>query len=803
MFNTTTMKKIILLMLLLVGTYGFSQIAQEKHQRAKINFNTPNDLVTLDALGIPVDHGTHKKGHFIISDFSVSEIALARNAGFDVEVLIEDSKEYFLQQNRNKAGVQQNPTCSGSNTIDYETPSNFQLGSMGGYLTYQEMLDNLDLMQTLYPNLITQKENISTFLTNGQADNSTTPPIGGNGIKWVKISDNPNSSEGEPQILYTAIHHAREPAGLSQLIFYMWYLLENYDSDPEVKSIVDTTELYFVPVINPDGYLYNEKTDPNGGGFWRKNRFNGHGVDLNRNYDYYINGDPNNGIWGGEGASSDPNDQTYHGTAPFSEIEAQAMKWFVENHEFIMAFNNHTSGDLLLYPYGYTNNVPTVENDLFQGISEELVSQNGFNNILSSELYAAAGDSDDFMYGTVLTHDKIYSFTPEIGPQFWPPSSQIEAICKGMMYLNITSSKMVNNYATVKDTAPLYVGNLSTINTSFDVQRLGLLGDGNFTVRINPISANITAVGNPINYNGLIILQETDGIIQYTLAPTTQIGDDISFELIINNGSFDSTTLINKKFGTLNTIFEDAGDSVTDNFVNNGWDTTMTTFVSPSSSLTESPNGNYPNNANETITLESPVDLTNALGANVTFYAKWEIENNWDYTQFEVSIDNGANWIPQCGNYTNLGSTNNGQPTGEPLYDGTQNDWVLETIDLSDYLGESILVRFQFESDNAFRADGFYFDDLKINILNETLGIQDTETNPFSIYPNPVQNYLNITTALNDYKIEVYSIQGQLISVSFANNGSQTVDYSNYASGMYLMKLTSESAVQTFKIVKE
>lgn len=790
-------------MLLLVGTYGFSQIAQEKHQRAKINFNTPNDLVTLDALGIPVDHGTHKKGHFIISDFSVSEIALARNAGFDVEVLIEDSKEYFLQQNRNKAGVQQNPTCSGSNTIDYETPSNFQLGSMGGYLTYQEMLNNLDLMQTLYPNLITQKENISTFLTNGQADNSTTPPIGGNGIKWVKISDNPNSSEGEPQILYTAIHHAREPAGLSQLIFYMWYLLENYDSDPEVKSIVDTTELYFVPVINPDGYLYNEKTDPNGGGFWRKNRFNGHGVDLNRNYDYYINGDPNNGIWGGEGASSDPNDQTYHGTAPFSEIEAQAMKWFVENHEFIMAFNNHTSGDLLLYPYGYTNNVPTVENDLFQGISEELVSQNGFNNILSSELYAAAGDSDDFMYGTVLTHDKIYSFTPEIGPQFWPPSNEIEAICKGMMYLNITSSKMVNNYATVKDTAPLYVGNLSTINTSFDVQRLGLLGDGNFTVRINPISANITAVGNPINYNGLIILQETDGIIQYTLAPTTQIGDDISFELIINNGSFDSTTLINKKFGTLNTIFEDAGDSVTDNFVNNGWDTTMTTFVSPSSSLTESPNGNYPNNANETITLESPVDLTNALGANVTFYAKWEIENNWDYTQFEVSIDNGANWIPQCGNYTNLGSTNNGQPTGEPLYDGTQNDWVLETIDLSDYLGESILVRFQFESDNAFRADGFYFDDLKINILNETLGIQDTETNPFSIYPNPVQNYLNITTALNDYKIEVYSIQGQLISVSFANNGSQTVDYSNYASGMYLMKLTSESAVQTFKIVKE
>jgi|TARA_R110002110_G_scaffold199393_16_gene410148 carboxypeptidase T len=797
------MKKSILLMFLLIGTFGFSQSVQEQYQRAKINYNSIEDLYRLDRLGLAVDHGTHKRGFFIISDFSISEIETARNAGFSVDILIEDSKEHFLQQNRINEPSQRNPSCSGGGVIDYQTPANFQLGSMGGYLTYQEMLDNLDLMQTLYPNLISQKENISTFLTNGQPDSSTTPPIGGNGIKWVKISDNPNTSESEPQILYTAIHHAREPAGLSQLIYYMWYLLENYDSNPEIKSIVDNTELYFVPVINPDGYLYNEKTDPNGGGFWRKNRFNSHGVDLNRNYDYFIDGDTSNGIWGGEGASSDPNDQTYHGTAPFSEIEAQAMKWFVENHEFVMAFNNHTSGDLLLYPYGYTNGVPTPENDLFQGISEELVSQNGFSNILSSGLYPAAGDSDDFMYGTVLTHEKIYAFTPEIGPQFWPPSNQIEGICKGMMYLNLTASKMVNNYATVKNTAPVYVGVQNTINTSFDVKRLGLAGNGNFTVRINPISANISAVGNPSTYSGLQVLEETDGIIQYTLAPDIELGDDISFELIINNGSFDSTTLINKKFGTLTSIFEDAGDSISDNFVNDGWDTTMTAFVSPSSSITDSPNGNYANNANETITLESPADLTTALGANVTFYAKWEIESNYDYTQFEVSIDNGVNWIPQCGNYTNVGSTNSAQPTGEPLYDGTQNDWVLETIDLSDYLGESIIVRFQFISDNGFRADGFYFDDLKVNILNETLGIQDSETSSFGIYPNPVQDILNITTPLSNYSIEVYTIQGQLINVSSANSGSQVFDYSSYDSGIYLMKLTSESATQTFKILKE
>lgn len=275
----------------------FSQKVQEKHQRAKINYNQPDDLRTLESIGIPVDHGVHKKGVFIISDFSVSEIEKARNAGYKVDLLIEDSKEYFLQRNTIKSVIRKNPSCENQSSSDYQTPNNFTLGSMGGYLTYQEMLDQLDLMKSLYPQLISTKENISNFLTEGEPDNSTTPSIGGNGIKWVKISDNPTiSSEEEPQILYTAIHHAREPNSLSQLIFYMWYLLENYELDNEIKSIVDNTELFFIPVVNPDGYLYNEKTDPNGGGFWRKNRKNGHGVDNNRNYEYYINGNSSDGV---------------------------------------------------------------------------------------------------------------------------------------------------------------------------------------------------------------------------------------------------------------------------------------------------------------------------------------------------------------------------------------------------------------------------------------------------------------------------------------------------------------------------
>ncbi len=796
------MKRLLIILFLSIISKSFSQEIQEKHQRAKINYTQIEDLCRLDALGIPVDHGIHKRGYFVISDFSVSEIEAARNEGFSVDILIEDSKEYFLQQNRMSSAPQENLFCS--NLDNYETPNNFELGTMGGYFTYQEMLDQLDLMKSLYPNLITAKENISTFLTEGEPDNSTTPPIGGNGIKWVKISDNPDiSSEGEAQILYTAVHHAREPTSLSQLIFYMWYLLENYDSDPEIKSIVDHTELYFVPVVNPDGYLYNEKTDPNGGGFWRKNRKNGHGVDNNRNYDYYINGDPNNGIWGGEGTSSDPNSNVYHGTAPFSEVENQAIKWFVEQHNFVMAFNNHSSGNLLLFPFGYTENMPTPDHDLYTSISGELVSQNGYTNQIASDLYPAAGTSDDFMYGTIGTHDKIFAFIPEIGNTFWLSSNQIIPTCKDMMYLNITAAKMTNLSVNFNDLSPQFIGQQSIINYDFSIKYLGITSNDYFLISFNPISTNITFSGDPIQFNDLETLEEAQLAFQYIINSGTEPGDDILYELIINNGVFEYSIPIHKIFGAHQTIFEDSGDSVTDNFENNGWDITNTTYVSPSSSITDSPDGNYQNNENKTITLLDEIDLTNAINADVSFYARWSIHINWDYVQFLVSIDDGNTWIPQCGKYTQPGSDLGFQPEGEPLYHGANNNWVLEEINLNDYLGESILMRFQLATNNFGIQDGFYFDDLTVNIVEEGLSTDDITASQFSVYPNPVSNLLYITTTVTNYTVSIYNIQGQLISSPSKYSGSQTIDYSQFSKGIYLMTFTSESFTKTLKIVKE
>src|SRR5690606_27290450 len=152
--------------------------------------------------------------------------------------------------------------------------------------------------------------------------------------------DHPGVDEGEPEALYTGVHHAREPGSMMAVLYFMYYLAEQYETNPEVRDLVDERRLFFVPVVNPDGYVVNETTDPDGGGMWRKNlRDNGDGsfgVDVNRNYGYE---------WGYDdvGSSPLPGSETYRGPAPFSEPEIVALRDFLEGGRRVsMAFNYHT-----------------------------------------------------------------------------------------------------------------------------------------------------------------------------------------------------------------------------------------------------------------------------------------------------------------------------------------------------------------------------------------------------------------------------------------------------------------------------
>jgi len=284
-----------------------SNLHAQKYSKVKI-FTGSEGLQFLAEQGLAVDHGTMKRDVFFITDLSEYEIQVLDQNGFNYEIIVDDVVKYYVNRNKKPESTEKNETCATSQNgaFDPAVPDNFDvMPTYGGFYKYNEMLAELDAMAAQYPNLITVKTPISNFTT-----------IEGRPIYHVKISDNPNTEEAEPEVLYTAIHHAREPLSMSETIFYMWYLLENYGTNPEVTFLVDNTEMYFVPCINVDGYLYNESTNPNGGGMHRKNRRNvgtsNKGVDLNRNYSYG---------WNTTGVSPNTNNDTYPGTSAFSEPE--------------------------------------------------------------------------------------------------------------------------------------------------------------------------------------------------------------------------------------------------------------------------------------------------------------------------------------------------------------------------------------------------------------------------------------------------------------------------------------------------
>lgn len=769
-----------------------TNLSAQKYSKVKI-FTDETGIEHLFNEGLAVDHGLRKPGHFLITDLSEYEIQRLQELNYQYEIVIDDVQKFYVEQNHTSA-TPKNTACS---TLPGEgngngTPVNFTVPSTyGGYFKYNEMLQELDEMAALYPNLISVKAPIHTYLT---WENRP--------IYHVKISNNPNTDDGDPKVLYSAIHHAREPLSMSQLIYYMWYLLENYDNDPEVKYLVDNTQMFFVPCINPDGYIYNETTNPNGGGMHRKNRnpnigTSNRGVDLNRNYSYG---------WNTTGVSSNQNDDTYPGTAAFSEPETQAMRWLVQNHEIKSALNAHTYGDMLLFPIGTTTNEFADHHDYFQGLCNHMTQYNGYEASKSSGLYPASGDSDDYMYKVdygVLEKDTVFAMTPEIGSTFWPATSEIIPTCQEMIFVNLGLAHMVHKYYVVSEDDPTEV--ITTSGTfHHNVKKLGRL-NGPATVSLEPI-LNIASVGTPIVYN-LPILGEDDGTITYSLVSTIQDGDLIKYVLTTDDGIWIQRDTITKVYSAENPNLEEVVHENADNTTNwtGNWTTSSTIYYSPSASFTDSP-GNYQNNTTRTTTYVNDIDLTNAIAAKATFYAQWEIENDYDYCQFQVSIDGGTNWIGQCGIYTNAGSSANGsvQPANEPLWDGNQTSWVAEEINLSDYLGETIRVRFILRSDGGVRRDGFYYDDFKVLVENEAdpepepepepnVGLNNLTNSTISIYPNPSSGRIFIKNAnLND-AIQIVDIRGVLVYESTIENTNQLIDISFLSAGSYFIKVFSES----------
>lgn len=221
-------------------------------------------------------------------------------------------------------------------------------------------------------------------------------------IKGIRMSgpDRPGSPRASrPSVMFQGCQHAREWITPMTNMYIAEVLLERYAAgDARVRTLLDNAEVIVVPVVNPDGYTFSWTS---GNRLWRKNRRpnagGSFGVDLNRNWGYQ---------WGGEGAGTTANSETYRGTAAFSEPETQALRDFVNANPRIKAhIDFHSYGQLILSPWGYAATLP-ADSMLFDEINDSLEA--GIEGVYGmpynagptyTTIYPAAGVSQDWLYG--------------------------------------------------------------------------------------------------------------------------------------------------------------------------------------------------------------------------------------------------------------------------------------------------------------------------------------------------------------------------------------------------------------------
>jgi carboxypeptidase T len=793
------MKRLFLISLLIV--FLAPVFAQDNHwSQVKIYLGS-HSLANLARLGIPVDEGQYRPGGSfttVITDESLRKIS---GAGFRCEILRADYDHFINERNKSLAGQvkeinEKKQEWYGKSASTYTVPQGFHLGSMGGFYTWDEVQSELDSLSIKYPNLVTVK-----------APATSGTSLEGRSLYYVKISKNPNINENEPKILYDGLHHAREPIGMQQLFFFVNYLLENYTTDPEVQYMLDHSEIFFLPVVNPDGYEYNHSTDPYGGGQWRKNRRNNgtsYGVDINRNYGFE---------WGYDDVGSSPFgwDETYRGTAPFSEPETQIVRDFSVQHNFTMALNDHSYAGLFIYPWSYIteDDADSTKNKTW---SKMMTRDNSYiYGTPGAVLYNTNGDANDWMYGEQVLKPKVYAYTPEIGNDndgFWPLPERIIPLCQESMLMDKLATLLCLKYAEATDTSspivPTKQGYLK-----FNIERYGLDSTGTYTVSIQPLDANLVSVGSGKVFQGMGLFEVRADSISYQLDPGITTGTSFKYLLQVNNGHYTHSDTLTKWYGQPLTVFSDICSNMT-NWTSTTWNTTFLSYHSAPYSIADSPFGNYDNNVNSNVAMINAVNLSNSPVAVLNFWTRWATEPGYDYTQAQVSTDNGLTWTSLQGEYTHRGGSH--ELAGQPLYDGVQGTWVREQMVIPGYPDQDIRIRFTFHSDAGTTADGYYFDDVTVTIIDMTTGIEETAGKPEYFIsepsPNPAQTDVTLSFRLpagESAELLLFDAEGKEVrSLPLQPQDTRVViPVSALAPGVYYCRIEGVSGISaTRKIIK-
>ncbi|MCP4709026.1 MAG: hypothetical protein GY869_10400 [Planctomycetes bacterium] len=229
-----------------------------------------------------------------------------------------------------------------------------------GYHTYDQIVSQLKTIHQQHPDIT----HIQTIGKTQQFQQD---------ILALKLSDNASQTEDQPRVLFSAAIHGNEVMGPHLTLALLRDLLDKHQNqNQKALQYINNTEIWFIPVINVDGYTLATTIHPN----WRKNAQDNDGdgvfspadgADLNRNFDFNFD----------TSGQSEPASKFYRGPHPFSESETKHLANFVKKQKFTFSFTYHSAESRVYYPWRQTidnHQIYTPDDDLLTHMAQTIAN---------------------------------------------------------------------------------------------------------------------------------------------------------------------------------------------------------------------------------------------------------------------------------------------------------------------------------------------------------------------------------------------------------------------------------------------
>ncbi len=355
-----TISLLVLLSLAAMNVYSQHTAWRPGEMEIKIQFRSPQDAKLLGSMNLNTDIYSSYAWAYVVPE----ELSRIKESGLNFEIVKPDLNAWS------------------SSFGDALVPQ--------GYYTFNQIKNIADSLVAAYPSICKK-------VTFGQAASMEE-------LAALKISDNVNADENEPEILFDGGIHGDEIGGSQNVIMFARDLCRNYGTDPDITDLIDHREIWLYYCVNP----------------WGRNnmsRYNMNGVDINRDFGY---------MWGFEGGSS----------SPFSQPESKALRSCKLDNQFAVYTNYHSGTEIVSYPW--SNRVTLApDKDQFNALAQVYVNTSGYTYLAYGQgalvMYLIQGATKDFDYGSMGS----VSWSIEISNNKQPDASQIS------YYYNINKPAML------------------------------------------------------------------------------------------------------------------------------------------------------------------------------------------------------------------------------------------------------------------------------------------------------------------------------------------------------------------------